>query len=52
MVNMDMATTQNLENCVRVGEELLNKPVSRMNCRTGVIESVENGGTNIEALKK
>ncbi|XP_057769088.1 patatin-like protein 1 isoform X2 [Salvia miltiorrhiza] len=52
MVNMDMATTENLENCVRLGEELLSKPVSRMNCQTGVYETVENGGTNSESLKK
>ncbi|KAL1569428.1 patatin-like protein 1 [Salvia divinorum] len=52
MVNMDLATTENLENCVKVGEELLNKPVSRMNCRTGIYEPVENGGTNMDSLKK
>ncbi|XP_042023812.1 patatin-like protein 1 [Salvia splendens] len=52
IVNMDMATRENLENCVKVGEELLNKPLSRMNCRTGIYEPVENGGTNMDSLKK
>lgn len=52
LVNMDMATKENLENLVKVGEELLKKPVSRMNCQTGIYEPVDDAGTNIEALKK
>ncbi|KAK6116252.1 hypothetical protein DH2020_050048 [Rehmannia glutinosa] len=52
LVSMDIATKENLENLVKVGEELLEKPVSRMNCQTGNYEPVENGGTNMEALKK
>ncbi|KAH6788265.1 Acyl transferase/acyl hydrolase/lysophospholipase superfamily protein [Perilla frutescens var. hirtella] len=52
LVNMDMATKENLDNLVKVGEELLQKPVSRVNYQTGIYEPVDNGGTNIEALKK
>lgn len=51
-MNLDMATKENLENLVKVGEQLLNKPVSRVNYRTGVYEPVHNAGTNSEALTK
>lgn len=49
---MHRATEKNLENLVKVGEELLKKPVSRMNFENGVVEPVENAGTNMEALKR
>ncbi|KAL2499709.1 Patatin-like protein 1 [Abeliophyllum distichum] len=52
LASMDKATENNLENLVKVGEELLNKPISRMNWETGVIEPVDNGGTNMEGLKR
>ena len=41
-----------MENLVKIGEGLLKKPVSRVNLETGIYESVENEGTNEEALKK
>ncbi|KAF8410029.1 hypothetical protein HHK36_002549 [Tetracentron sinense] len=50
--SVDIATKENLENLVKVGEGLLKKPLSRVNLDTGVFEPVENGGTNEEALKK
>ncbi|KAF8377525.1 hypothetical protein HHK36_030907 [Tetracentron sinense] len=50
--SVDTATKENLENLVKVGEGLLKKPVSRVNLDTGLSETVENGGTNEEALKK
>ncbi|KAL0350645.1 UNVERIFIED_CONTAM: Patatin-like protein 1 [Sesamum radiatum] len=50
--SMDIATKKNLENLVKVGEELLKKPVSRMNCQTGAYGPIEDSGTNMDALKK
>lgn len=50
--SVDIATTENLENLVKVGEALLEKPVSRVNINTGVYQPLQNGGTNKEALIK
>ncbi|XP_057958921.1 patatin-like protein 1 [Malania oleifera] len=52
LASVDVATEENLENLVKVGERLLNKPVSRVNFETDHYEPVENGGTNAEALRK
>ncbi|XVE70031.1 hypothetical protein DITRI_Ditri10aG0038900 [Diplodiscus trichospermus] len=49
IASVDIATNENLENLVKVGEELLKKPVSRVNLENGKFESV-NEGTNEEAL--
>ncbi|XP_047306207.1 patatin-like protein 2 [Impatiens glandulifera] len=48
--SVDIATKQNLENLVKVGEKLLKKPVSRMNMQTGVIEPTFDNETNEQAL--
>ena len=48
----DVATEKNLENLVKVGEQLLKKTVARINVETGLYEPVQNGGTNEEALKR
>ncbi|XP_019195069.1 PREDICTED: patatin-like protein 1 [Ipomoea nil] len=50
--SVDVATTENLENLVKVGEGLLEKPVSMVDLSTGEYKPVENGGTNMEALQK
>lgn len=50
--SVDKATKENLENLVKVGEQLLKKPLSRINLETGGYEPIENGGTNEEALKR
>ncbi|KAL5821646.1 hypothetical protein ACOSQ3_023528 [Xanthoceras sorbifolium] len=50
--SIDDATKENMENLVRVGENLLTKQASRFNLDTGVYEPVENGGTNEEALRR
>ncbi|XP_042495719.1 patatin-like protein 2 [Macadamia integrifolia] len=50
--SVDIATKENLDNLVKVGEELLKKPLSRVNPETGLTEPVKSGGTNAEALKK
>ncbi|KAL4582318.1 hypothetical protein LXL04_006865 [Taraxacum kok-saghyz] len=52
VASVDVATTTNLNALVEVGKRLLDKPVSRVNSDTGVIEPVPNGGTNREVLKR
>jgi hypothetical protein len=47
--SVDVATTNNLDNLVKVGETLLKKPVSRVNLETGLYE-VAKHETNEEAL--
>uniref|UniRef100_A0A5B6YTJ6 Patatin n=1 Tax=Davidia involucrata TaxID=16924 RepID=A0A5B6YTJ6_DAVIN len=47
--SVDIATKRNLEDLVKVGEELLKKPVSRVNLETGICEA-SNQETNEEAL--
>jgi hypothetical protein len=51
LASVDIATKENLENLVKVGEGLLKKPVSRVNLDTGVFEPA-NQLTNEEALIK
>ena len=51
LASVDVATEENLQNLVKVGENLLKKPVSRINLQTGVFEPL-NKGTNEEALKR
>ena len=48
---MDLATEENLGNLVKVGEELLKKPVTRVNLGTGLCEPYHHT-TNEMALKK
>ncbi|XXG61029.1 hypothetical protein AAC387_Pa04g2788 [Persea americana] len=50
--SVDIASRENLDNLVKVGERLLKKPVSRVNLETGIFEPLENEGTNEEALKR
>ncbi|XP_076883182.1 patatin-like protein 1 [Bidens hawaiensis] len=52
LASTDIATKENLDGLVKIGEQLLDKPVSRVNINTGVVEPVPNGGTNREALKR
>ncbi|CAK9176972.1 unnamed protein product, partial [Ilex paraguariensis] len=49
---VDVATKENLDKLVEIGERLLKKPVSRVNLKTGLAELVKNGGTNEDALKR
>ncbi|XP_047334932.1 patatin-like protein 2 [Impatiens glandulifera] len=48
--SVDIATKENLENLVRVGEKLLEKPVSRVNLETGEVNPTSENETNQEAL--
>ncbi|XVF36237.1 hypothetical protein REPUB_Repub19eG0040900 [Reevesia pubescens] len=52
MASVDVATKENLENLVKAGEELLKKPVSRVNLENGQFEPVGNKVTNEEALMR
>lgn len=52
LASVDVATKENLEGLVKVGEQLLEKPTSKINLDKGVYEAVENGGTNKEALRR
>ncbi|KAL5557084.1 hypothetical protein UlMin_039320 [Ulmus minor] len=48
--SVDIATPENLQRLVEVGNKLLDKPVSRVNMETGIYEKIEGEGTNAEAL--
>ncbi|MCD7460022.1 Patatin-like protein 2 [Datura stramonium] len=49
--SVDIATKENMDKLVEIGETLLKKPVSRVNLKTGLFEESKNGGTNEETLK-
>lgn len=49
---MDVATKENLDNLVKVGQQLLKNTVTRVNLDTGLYEPVPDKGTNVEALKR
>ena len=49
---MDAATQNNLDDLVKLANEMLSRPVSRVNLRSGLAEPVPNGGTNEQALKR
>lgn len=48
----DLSTKKNLEELVKIGKNLLDAPVSRMNIETGVFEQVTGEGTNRDALTR
>jgi len=48
--SVDIATKENMESLIGIGQELLKKPVARVNIDTGVYESCSGEGTNAEAL--
>ncbi|KAK1308110.1 hypothetical protein QJS10_CPA09g00351 [Acorus calamus] len=52
MSSVDAATKKNLQDLLKVGQNLLKKPVSLVNLDTGVYEAVEGEGTNEEALTR
>ena len=49
---MDIATKENMEALIKIGEDLLKKPVSRVNIDTGMYEPVDGEGTNEDALAR
>ncbi|KAI3439704.1 Patatin [Psidium guajava] len=50
--SVDIATKENLEKLVHIGERLLKKPVSRVNLETGLSEPITKETTNADALKR
>ncbi|KAF3339440.1 patatin-like protein 2 [Carex littledalei] len=48
--SMDNSSNKNLLKLVQIGNELLKKPVSRVNLENGNIEPLLNGGSNEEEL--
>ncbi|TKW01777.1 hypothetical protein SEVIR_8G201000v4 [Setaria viridis] len=50
--SVDITTKENMEALIRIGHELLKKPVSRVNIDTGMYEPVNGEGTNEEALAR
>ena len=52
LASVDVATTENLNNLVKVGDDLLKKTVTRVNLDTGLYEPAPDKGTNEEALKR
>ncbi|KAJ7944401.1 Patatin [Quillaja saponaria] len=52
LTSIDVATPENLQNLLEIGNNLLKKQVSRVNLQTGIYEPVEGEGTNEEALAK
>ncbi|XP_010269035.1 PREDICTED: patatin-like protein 2 [Nelumbo nucifera] len=50
--SVDVATKENLDNLVKVGEALLKNPVSRVNLDTGIYEPSKTKGTNEEELRR
>lgn len=50
--SVDIATKENLDKLCQIGENLLKKPLSKVNLANGLFEPVENGETNEDALKR
>ncbi|KAM7510379.1 hypothetical protein LguiB_009254 [Lonicera macranthoides] len=48
----DKAIPGNMNELVKIGEGLLDEPVSRLNIDNGMLEPVQNGGTTEQALTK
>ncbi|KAL8151580.1 hypothetical protein V2J09_021388 [Rumex salicifolius] len=49
---VDVGTEENLERLAIIAEDLLRKPVSRVDLESGRFVPIRNGGTNGEALKR
>ncbi|TVU24239.1 hypothetical protein EJB05_26660, partial [Eragrostis curvula] len=50
--SMDCATNENMDDLIKIGNDLLKKPVARVNIDTGVYEPVNGLDTNADALRK
>ncbi|KAI3686757.1 hypothetical protein L1987_80446 [Smallanthus sonchifolius] len=49
---VDVATKDNMLKLEEIGENLLEKPDSRVNLKTGLSQPIGNGQTNAQALKR
>ncbi|CAL5187909.1 unnamed protein product [Lathyrus oleraceus] len=52
LASVDLSTTDNLNNLVKVGENLLKKKFTRVNLDSGIYETVPDKGTIQEELKR
>ncbi|KAF4383857.1 hypothetical protein G4B88_016290 [Cannabis sativa] len=52
VASMDVATNENMNNLIKVGEALLKKPVTTVNLETGSCEPCYHGVTNEEAIRR
>ncbi|KAF4352793.1 hypothetical protein F8388_026335 [Cannabis sativa] len=52
VASMDVATNENMNNLIKVGEALLKKPVTTVNLETGSCEPCHHGVTNEEAIRR
>ncbi|CAL0311544.1 unnamed protein product [Lupinus luteus] len=52
LASLDISTKENMDNLVKVGEQLLKKKVTRVNLDSGLYEPVQNKGTNEQELKR
>ncbi|XP_073129585.1 patatin-like protein 1 isoform X2 [Henckelia pumila] len=50
--SVDISTTKNLDELVKIGQNLLDGPCSRVDLQTGVPQPIVNGVTNKDTLKK
>ncbi|KAF8041253.1 hypothetical protein BT93_B3246 [Corymbia citriodora subsp. variegata] len=50
--SVDVATPKNLQKLTEIGQQLLWKPVSRVNLETGRFEEIKGEGTNGDALSR
>ncbi|ONK74210.1 uncharacterized protein A4U43_C03F3930 [Asparagus officinalis] len=50
--SVDVSTKENLSKLAEIGNDLLKKPVSRVNLETGISEAVNGEGTNEEELTR
>ncbi|XP_062075379.1 patatin-like protein 2 [Humulus lupulus] len=48
--SVDIATTENLQRLVEIGNKLLEKPISRVDLETGKYQPIKGEGTNAQAL--
>lgn len=48
--SVDVSTKKNLDELVKIGQNLLTGPCARVDLQTGVSEPIVNGGTNKDAL--
>lgn len=48
--SLDISTKENMQALVQIGNDLLKKPISRVNLETGKYEVVQGEGTNEQAL--
>ncbi|KAF3339429.1 patatin-like protein 2 [Carex littledalei] len=49
-ISIDDSSMENMQKLVQIGNDLLNKPVSRVNIETGLYEEVPGAGTNGDML--